>query len=258
MGDFETIRVDTTDPQIAVLTFDRPAVRNALNAQMVAEIHAALDMLEAQEALRALVLTGAGDRAFVSGADIGELRGRRSPDALLRINARLMRHIECFPHPTIAAIRGYALGGGCELAMACDLRVAGRGARFGQPETGLGILPGAGATYRLPRLVGYGVACELVLTGRIIDADEALRIGLVNRVVDDEAVVDEAIAMARRIATRSQLATRFAKMALQASLEASTAVTMALESTAQAVLFDHPDKVERMTAFLERRKKRTS
>src|SRR5690606_10582502 len=149
---------------------------------------AALDALALRDDVRALILTGAGDRAFVSGADIVELRARRGSEALMRHNAKLCDAIEAFPVPTIAAIRGFALGGGCEVALACDLRVAGRSARLGQPEVGLGILPAAGGTWRLQRIVGLAKAKELIFTAAIIDAEEARAIGLVNRVVDDEAV----------------------------------------------------------------------
>jgi DMSO/TMAO reductase YedYZ molybdopterin-dependent catalytic subunit len=153
----------------------------------------------------------------------------------------------------VAALRGVALGGGCELALACDLRVAGEGSKLGQPEVGLGILPGAGATYRLPRVVGLGVAKELIFTGRIIDAKEALAIGLVNRVVPDDEVVAAARGLALEVAKNSPLAVRLAKQSLNMSFELSTGAAMALESTAQAVLFEDEEKRRRMTAFLEKR-----
>jgi enoyl-CoA hydratase len=252
----ETLRLDIQDPAVAVVTFHRPEVRNALNAEMVREVGLVLDELAAHGELRAIVFTGAGDQAFISGADISELRERTRADALRRINNGLLRRIETVSVPTIAAIRGFALGGGCELAMACDLRVAGVSARFGQPEVSLGILPGAGATYRLPRLVGVGMAKELIFTGRIIDAEEALGIGLVNRVVDDELVLPTALGLARDIARNSALAVRLSKLAIHAGIEGSTETAMAFESTAQAVLFEDPDKHERMTRFLERRSRK--
>ena len=256
MSEYETIRVERDDAGVVVLTFDRPEVRNALNLTMVDDIRRALNRLALEGDVAAVIFTGAGDKAFLGGADIGELRDRRRADALRRINSALFREIESFPAPTIAAIRGFALGGGCELAMACDLRVAGEGAKLGQPEVGLGILPGAGATYRMPRLVGLGVARDLIFTGRIIDAAEAQRIGLVNRVVPDAEVVDAARAFAGEVARNSQLAVRLAKQALNLSREVSVDAAQAFESTAQAVLFEDEEKIRRMTAFLERKRGR--
>jgi len=238
---------------VVVCTFNRPEARNALNNAMVDAVRAMLAELRGDPDLTAVIFTGAGGRAFVSGADIGELRDRSRRDALRRINTALFREIEEFETPTIAAIRGYALGGGCELAMACDLRIAGASARLGQPEVGLGIVPGAGATYRLPRLVGVGRAKELIFTGRTIDAVEALRIGLVESVVPDEEVLDAALALAGRIAQNSRLAVRMAKTLVNSGGEMSSSAAMALEATTQAVLFEDDDKRARMTAFLERR-----
>ncbi|QXD17151.1 enoyl-CoA hydratase/isomerase family protein [Rhodocaloribacter litoris] len=249
-----TLLLEVDEQGIALCTFNRPEVRNALNETMVGEVRRVLDALAARDDVRALIFTGAGGEAFVSGADIAELRERGRTEALRRINNSLFRAIEQFPAPTIAAIRGWALGGGCELAMACDLRVAGEGARLGQPEVRLGIIPGAGATYRLPRLVGPGKARELIFTGRLVDAPEALSIGLVNRVVPDDEVVEAARTLAAEIARNSPLAVRFAKTALNAAAEMSTDAALALETTLQAVLFEDEEKYRRMTAFLERKK----
>jgi enoyl-CoA hydratase len=251
----ETLQLDIGDDGIALCTFDRPEVRNALNLAMVEELNGVLDSLSKRADLKVLIFTGGGGKAFISGADIGELRDRKGADALTRINTDLFRRIEMFERPTIAAVRGWCLGGGCELALACDLRLAGDGARFGQPEVGLGIIPGAGGCYRLPRLVGLGNARELIFTGRIIDATEALSIGLVNRVVPDADLIDAARELAGRIAQNSALAIRFAKMILNGYPDMSTEATIALESTAQAACFEDPEKYERMTAFLERKKK---
>ena len=254
---YDTLTLDVDEAGIALCTFNRPEVRNALNFEMVEDIRRVLDRLASRADLAALIFTGAGGRSFISGADIGELLERRRDDAFRRINNSLFREIEQFVAPTIAAVRGYALGGGCELAIACDLRVCGEGARLGQPEVGLGIIPGAGGAYRLPRLVGLGRARELVFTGRLVESEEALRIGLVNEVVPDEEVVDAARALAARIARNSPLAVRMAKVVLNSNGEMSTDVAMALEATTQAVLFEDEQKRARMSAFLERKKRKS-
>lgn len=238
---------------IATVTLNRPEVRNAIDKETIAELHLALDRLADEDKIGALILTGAGGKAFAAGADIAQLRERRRPDALKAINSTLFRKLEEFPWPTIAAIQGFALGGGNELAMACDLRVAGRGAKFGQPEVGLGILAGAGAIERLPRLVGSGRARELLYTAAIIDADRALAIGLVNRVVDDERVLDEANALAREILKNDRLAVRLTKMSLLASSRPNDQVSVPIDAIAQAVCFESEEKLRRMTEFLEKK-----
>ena len=250
-----TLLINEPAPDIVVCTFNRPELRNALDLQMVRELRELLHHLSARPHLGALIFTG-DQRAFVSGANIEELRERGQADALNRINSALFREIELFPYPTIAAIRGFALGGGCELAMACDIRLCGESAKLGQPEVSLGIIPGAGATYRLPRLVGTGVARELIFTGRIIKSETAAQIGLVNRVVAAAAVLSEAIALGEEIAQNSPLALRLAKAALNNASESGTDAGMAFESTAQAILFEDSDKHNRMTAFLEKRSRK--
>lgn len=247
----DVVRIDVSSG-IAAVTLNRPEKRNALNLEMVRALHAALESLEGNGELRAVILSGAGDH-FVAGADIAELRERRAADALASINGALFNRVEDLPVPVIAAVRGFALGGGCELAIACDLRVAGTSARLGQPEVGLGILPGAGATHRLPRLVGMGRAKELVFTGRIVSAEEALAMGLVNRVVDDAAVMDKARELAETIAKQGAEAVRLAKVALNAQRHGLEAGRL-LESAAQAVLFESAEKERRMTAFLNRKR----
>ncbi|MCA8957100.1 MAG: enoyl-CoA hydratase/isomerase family protein [Planctomycetes bacterium] len=237
---------------VAVITLNAPEKRNAIDLEMVRGLHDVLDRLLGSDDVAVLVLTGAGDRAFAAGADIAQLKERSSPDALAAINASIFKRIEDFPCPSIAAIRGYALGGGCELAIACDLRVAGRSAKMGQPEVGLGIMPAAGGTYRLPRLVGLGKARELIYTGRVIDADECLRIGLVNDVVDDAEVLPRAMALAEEIAARGKLAVRLAKATMNALARPNEGLAVSMESVAQALLFDSDDKHRRMAAFLER------
>ena len=250
---FPTIRLERGTDGVATLSLARPEVRNAINLEMVEEVTAALDELGRDESVRALVLRGEGGKAFAGGADIAELRARRSPDALRAINATMFQRIEDFPRPTIAAITGWALGGGAEVAISCDLRVAGQGAKLGFPEVGLGIFPAAGGVHRLPRLVGIGRAKELVFTGRILSADEALAIGLVERVVPDAEVDAAARALAAEIAKNGALAVRVAKLALNAVARGSDPEP--IEKLGQALLFDSQDKLDRMGAFLERKKK---
>lgn len=255
---YETLRLEretlADGGLIATVILHRPDVRNAINRQMIQDLGGALDELSADPALRAIVMTGAGGKAFASGADIAELKERGVIEALQRINAALFRRVEEVAVPTIAAISGYALGGGCELAMACDIRVAGVSAKLGQPEVALGIIPGAGAIQRLPRLVGFGRAKELIFTGRILDAAEAERIGLVNHVVDDARVLDTARDIARKIAEQGALAVRVAKAAINAN--AGTSIPYdAVDALGQAILFESADKHTRMGAFLDKREK---
>lgn len=255
---YETVlfeRVETEGGLIAKVTLNRPDVRNAISAEMIRDIGAVLDELADDDRVRALVLTGAGEKAFAAGADIAQLKERTHGDALRRINAALFRRVEEHPIPSIAAIKGYALGGGCELAMACDIRIAADTAKLGQPEVGLGIIPGAGAIQRLPRLVGLGRAKELIFTGRIIDAVEAERIGLVNQVVPADQVLETAMDIARQIAKQGALAVRVSKLALNAAGRPSPAFET-LDTLGQAVLFDSEDKHARMQAFLDRKQKK--
>ena len=253
--DFETILLAVDEQGVALLTINRPQVRNALNQTMVDEIGAALKSLEGRDDIRTLIFTGAGEKAFLGGADIAELKARDAAAARKRINTNLFAQIERFPMPTIAAVRGFALGGGCELALACDLRICGQGAKFGQPEVALGIIPGAGATYRLPRVVGHAKAKELIFTGCIFGADEALAMGLVSKVVADDAVVESAYALAAEINKNGALAVRMAKEALNAPGLSAIEADQLRESEMQAVLFEDEDKHKRMQAFLDRKKK---
>lgn len=254
MTEAAPIKVDEREGGVWLVTLDRPEVRNVIDQAMVSGLHGVLDRLERDRSVRALVLTGAGEKAFAAGADLRQLIERRRDDALARINSAVFERLESARCPTIAAVRGFCLGGGAELALACDMRVAGRSARFGQPEVSLGIIPAAGATYRLPRLVGHGKARELIFTGRIIDAAEAEALGLVERVVDDERVVDEALALAASIAANASTAVELAKvMLLQAARGARPSE---VESIAQAVLFETEEKRERMQGFLDERARR--
>ncbi len=252
MNETRTIRVEIDAGGIATLTMNRPEVRNAINLEMVREMSAALDRLGEDERIRVLILEGAGNKAFAGGADIAQLRERRTADALHQVNARLFQQIEDFPHPTLAAIEGYALGGGCEISLACDLRIAGATAKLGFPEVGLGIFPAAGGAHRLPRLVGIGKAKELVFTGRIIGAEQALAIGLVEHVVEEGQAKARALELAAEIAKNGGLAVRIAKLAFNAIARGSDPEP--IEKLGQAILFESPDKLERMTAFLEKRR----
>ncbi|TFV85183.1 enoyl-CoA hydratase/isomerase family protein [Microbacterium sp. dk485] len=228
-----------------VATLNRPEVRNAIDQAMIDRLHVLCAELEA--APRVLILTGA-DGVFASGADIAQLRARRADDARAGINTLAFRRIRDLPMPVIAAIDGYALGGGAELAYAADLRLGSPAARIGNPETGLGIIAAAGATWRLPQIVGEARATELLLTGRILDAEEALVWGLLNAVHPAESLLPAAHAIADRIAANDPLATRSTKRALLAPREAHPAIELDL----QAELFESPEKERRMTAFLER------
>jgi enoyl-CoA hydratase len=247
------VRVGVSEA-IATLTIDRPQVRNALDLETVNECHAALKDLGAREDVGVLIVTGAGDAAFVSGADINEMRRRTRSEGLAAINSSLFAAFERFPRPTIAAINGYALGGGCELAIACDIRIAADHAKFGQPELGLGIIPGAGATQRLPRIVGAGHAKHLILTGEIIDARRALEIGLVSEVVPKETLSARAREIAARILRQGPLAARLAKLALNASSRVDLDSGLLIETLAQTICYESEDKKEGTSAFLEKRK----
>ncbi|BBX27672.1 enoyl-CoA hydratase/isomerase family protein [Mycolicibacterium alvei] len=244
MTEYQTLRVTTGDDRV-VVELHRPAQRNAINAAMVADLHAVCALIEVEP--RILVLTGAGTD-FAAGADIAELRGRGRDEALAGINRTVFDRIAALPLPTIAAVEGNALGGGAELAYACDLRVAGACARFGNPEPGLGIMAAAGASYRLTDLVGKSVAKQVILGGRILDSAAALRCGLVADVVADGEALSTASALADRITRQAPLALRLSK----AVLDAESAHPL-IDDIAQAVLFESTDKSDRMTRFLERK-----
>ena len=239
--------------RVAVLTVNRPEVRNALDGPTVSELHRALGEVRTARST-VLIVTGVGDKAFVSGADIHGLRERRRDDALASMNSRLMTEVESHDAVVIAAVNGVALGGGCELALACDLRVAAEHAVFGLPEASLGIIPGAGGTQRLPRIVGLGRAKEMILGGARWDARKALEAGLVSEVVPRSELMKAARAMADRVLALGPLAVRLAKMALNASGQMPLAAGLLYESTAQAITFESADKQEGTTAFLEKRK----
>lgn len=254
---FTHIRLDISE-SIATLTIDRPEVRNALNRETVDEALRALSTLAADDDVGVLIVTGGGESSFVSGSDISDIRTRRRKEGLAAIASSLCSAVERFPRPTIAAINGYALGGGCELALACDLRVASESAKFGQPELALGIIPAAGGTQRLPRVVGLGWAKHLVLTGEIIDAKQALDIGLVTIVTPAGQLQVRARELAKKILRQGPLAARLAKMALNASARVDLDSGLLIETLAQAICYESEDKQEGTTAFLEKRKPKFS
>ncbi|MEE2030648.1 enoyl-CoA hydratase/isomerase family protein [Rhodococcus chondri] len=245
MTDFTTLELDERDDRV-VVTLDRPAQRNAITAEMIAELHTVCALLEARPKL--LLLTGRGDH-FAGGADIRQLRDRTRNDALSGINRTLFDRIGRLPLPTVAAVNGFALGGGAELAYACDIRIATTTTKFGNPEPGLGIMAAAGATYRLPRLVGTSVAKQVLLGGHILDADTALRTGLVIDVVEPGEHLDAAHRLLDRIGRSSALALRLTKTIVD-----SPATHPFADDIAQAVLFETEDKHTRMSSFLEKKK----
>ena len=251
----KNLRIEV-DGKVATLTIDRPKVRNALNRETVNEFHGALRELAVRADIGVLIITGAGDQAFVSGADINDIKVRTLEDGLAGINSTLFAEVENFPHPTIAAVNGFAVGGGCELALACDIRVASDTARFGQPELKLGIIPGAGATQRLPRIIGLGRAKHVILTGEIIDAPRALEYGLVTAVAPPAELMPRARDIAARILALGPLAARLAKLSLNASARADLDAGLIIETLAQTICFNSEDKVEGASAFLEKRKPR--
>jgi len=241
---------------IGLLTINRPEKMNAISQELTAELSQLLDEIENDEKLRVLVITGSGDKAFVAGADINELvnRDARLGLRVSRERQQIFSRIENLHVPVIAAVNGYALGGGLELALACSIRICSETAQFGAPEVKLGIIPGDGGTQRLPRLVGQGRAMEMIITGDFIDAREAHRIGLVNKVLPPDKLKGEAMELAKKIASRPPLAVRYAKEAVNRSQEGDTASGFALESYLHALSCTTEDKKEGVSAFLEKRK----
>jgi enoyl-CoA hydratase len=238
--------------RVALLRFNRPKQLNALNGQVMDELCGALEALDRDDAIRVLVVTG-NERAFAAGADIGEMASASPVDMLRGNRIAQWDRVRRIGKPVIAAVAGWCLGGGCELAMALDLIVAAESARFGQPEINLGVIPGAGGTQRLTRAVGKSVAMEMILTGDPIDAREAHRLGLVARVVPNELLMEDALALAAKIATKSPLALRLAKEAVNAAYEMSLSDALAHERRLFYLLFASEDQKEGMAAFLEKR-----
>ena len=250
--EYEHVLLDV-EPPIATVTLNRPRVLNALSPELIAEVSDALSRLDADESVRAAVLTG-GPKVFAAGADIGDMADRSPVDQLLRDQTGRWSRITAFSKPLIAAVNGYALGGGCELALMCDLIVAGENARIGQPEINLGIIPGAGGTQRWPRTVGKYVAMEVNLTGQPLSADRAYQLGLVNRLVPAEVTIEVAKQLARQLAEKPPLAVRLAKESVNKAFETPLDEGLLVERKNFYFLFASEDQKEGMRAFLEKRK----
>ena len=240
---------------VGVITIDRQPALNALNCEVLKELEQTFASVD-YKSCRCIVLTGAGKRAFVAGADIGEMEPmtREQAAALGELGNRVFRMVETLPVPVVAAVNGYALGGGCELAMACDIRIASDNAVFGQPEVSLGITPGFGGTQRLPRIVGYGVAKELLYTAEKISAARALEIGLVNKVVPSDGLMKEAMRLASKIARNAPIAVQAVKSAITGGVEVDMDSAIAVEIPRFASCFETADQHNAMSAYLEKRK----
>jgi len=251
---YENLLFDVKD-QIARITFNRPAVLNALNAKTVEELGDCLEKIERDNTVRVIIFTGAGEKAFVAGADINELAKRTPVDGkeFSVFGNRILHRLETMGKPSIAAINGFALGGGCELALGCSMRIASKNAKLGQPEVKLGLLPGFGGSQRLSRLCGKGVAHELILTGEMITADEALRIGLVNRVVELADLLPTAEAIAKKIIANAPLAVKYAMEAIEHGMDMTLEEGLFLESTLFGLCCATEDMHEGTRAFIEKR-----
>ncbi|MEM2944304.1 MAG: enoyl-CoA hydratase-related protein [Methanomassiliicoccales archaeon] len=251
---YECILLDIEEP-FATITINRPKALNALSTTVLRELREALEKCEKDEKVKVVILTGAGEKAFVAGADIAEMSSLGPLDAksFSEYGNSVFRYIEKMSKPVIAAINGYALGGGCELLMACDIVIASERAKIGQPEVKLGIPPGFGGTQRMSRLIGKMKAKELIFTGEMIDAQEAYRIGLVNRVVPAEKLIEEAKNIAKLIASRGQIAVRMAKQLINEGINIDLDSGLTLEAKGFALCFSTGDQKEGMKAFLEKR-----
>ena len=247
----------TTEVQgaVEIITIDRPQALNALNPDVLNDLKAAFDAVD-QNAVRCIVVTGAGEKSFVAGADIAAMSvmTKAEGEAFGKMGNDIFRSIETFPIPVIAAVNGFALGGGNELAMSCDIRICSENAMFGQPEVGLGIIPGFGGTQRMARIIGTGAAMELIYTADTIDAQKAKEIGMVNYVVPAEELMDKTMEMAQKICKNAQKAIRVSKMAIRRGIDCDISTAVTYEALAFATCFGTEDQKEGMQAFLEKRK----
>jgi enoyl-CoA hydratase len=243
------------DGAVATVTVNRPDRMNALNGEVRRAFTAALQTLRDDREVRAVVLTGAGDKAFIAGADIGEFKDRKAVEQYRAMQeGDIYSALDLFPKPVIAMINGFCLGGGCELAMACDIRIASERAKLGQPEINLGIIPGGGGTQRLPRLVGEGIALRMIYTGELVDAVRALEIGLVDEVFAHDELRAKTLELARAIAAKSPAALQAAKEAVKSATRMPLEEGLRYEKVLFGLLFSTEDKEEGVTAFLEKRK----
>jgi len=240
---------------VAIITIDRPEALNALNLEVLALLEEAVAKADRDDEVYVVVITGAG-RAFVAGADIAQMKDLTADEARAfgEFGNRVFSKIESLTKPVIAAVNGFALGGGCELASACDIRIAGEKAKFGQPEVGLGITPGFGGSQRLPRIVGLSKAKELIFTGEVINAEEALRIGLVSSIVSSEDLMSSVLALAAKIAANAQIAVRQSKTAINKGMQADIDTGLAFEAQAFGLCFSTEDQKDAMTAFVNKEK----
>ncbi|WP_026894427.1 short-chain-enoyl-CoA hydratase [Clostridiisalibacter paucivorans] len=243
------------EENVCVLSINNPKSLNALNTAVLKELDKALDEIAADDEISVIILTGEG-KAFVAGADIVEMKEKNAEEGRIfgELGANVFRKIELMEKPVIAAVNGFALGGGCELSMSCDIRIASEKAKFGQPEVGLGITPGFAGTQRLPRLVGLGKAKELIFTADMVGGSEAEKIGLVNKVVPHEELMNEAMNMAKKIAAKGPIAVKYAKTAINRGIETDIETGMAIEKDIFGLCFATEDQKEGMTAFVEKRK----
>lgn len=246
-----------TDGPVAKITINRPEVLNALNSAVVEELDKVVDAID-QDVIRCVIITGAGQKSFVAGADIAQMRNMSSRQAMdfSTKGNDVFHKIGTFPVPVIAAVNGFALGGGCELALSCDIRICSENAMFGQPEVGLGITPGFGGTQRLSRMVGQGMAKQMIYSGRPIDAQEALRVNLVNAVYKQEDLMPAAVKLAKQIAANAPIAVKMSKKAINASRVLSMDEGKIYEERCFGECFETHDQVEGMSAFLEKRKEK--
>lgn len=253
MTEYNNILFSVED-SIALITINRPKSLNALNAETLKELGSVISLVKDDKEIKAVIITGAG-RAFVAGADIPEMRDLNTIEGreMSILGQSVFSNIENMEKPVIAAVNGFALGGGCELAMACDIRIASSSAKFGQPEVNLGILPGFGGTQRLPRLIGKGMAKYMIFTGEMIDANEALRIGLVEKVVSPEELINTAKSVAKVITSKSPVSIKLAKHAINNGLNVDLNTGLALEKEEWSICFSTQDQKEGMTAFMEKR-----